>query len=107
MNRERAELLEEALWQNMEVTKRKREWKERAIAERKNKKSKKEVSGPSMRCDAPNMPAPDDTNPASTSSRVVSPSDHSMEVEDEEHAIVPPGDKGDRADGDQLKKKRK
>ncbi|KAG1733865.1 uncharacterized protein EDB91DRAFT_1084255 [Suillus paluster] len=37
INPQRIELLEEALWQNLETTKRKCEWHERAIAEQKNK----------------------------------------------------------------------
>ncbi|KAG1721724.1 uncharacterized protein EDB91DRAFT_1088369 [Suillus paluster] len=39
INPQRIELLEEALWQNLETTKRKCEWRERAITEQKNKRT--------------------------------------------------------------------
>jgi hypothetical protein len=35
--------MEEALWLNLETTKKKREWRDRAIAERKAKKAKHDV----------------------------------------------------------------
>jgi hypothetical protein len=43
LNPQRAELMEEALWLNLETTKKKREWRDRAIAERKAKKAKHNV----------------------------------------------------------------
>jgi hypothetical protein len=45
---QRAELMEEALWLNMETTKKKREWRDRSVAERWAKKLRTEVSGLSM-----------------------------------------------------------
>ncbi|KAG1789467.1 WD40-repeat-containing domain protein [Suillus plorans] len=42
---QRVELMEEALWMNLESAKKKREWRERSIAERKAKRSKSEVRG--------------------------------------------------------------
>ncbi|KAG2138512.1 hypothetical protein DEU56DRAFT_802102 [Suillus clintonianus] len=42
---QRAELMEEALWMSLESTKRKREWRDRAIADRKSKRAKGWVSG--------------------------------------------------------------
>ncbi|KAG1785779.1 uncharacterized protein HD556DRAFT_1313957 [Suillus plorans] len=43
-----AELMEEALWMNLKSAKKKCEWRERSIAERKVKRSKSEVSGRAM-----------------------------------------------------------
>ncbi|KAG1732612.1 hypothetical protein EDD22DRAFT_852717 [Suillus occidentalis] len=64
LNPQRAELLEEALWMNLETSKKKREWRDRSIAERRAARSNRHI--PSVRGTRRNTPHVDQGEGSST-----------------------------------------
>jgi hypothetical protein len=122
LNAQRAELMEEALWMSLETTKKKREWRDRAIAERKAKKPKREGStttpgegthleGPQMTPRIPSMApttTPTTQTPGASSSFADVPMDLELELglaEAEERERTA-GPKNDERRGEGSKKRR-
>ncbi|KAG1901954.1 uncharacterized protein F5891DRAFT_979073 [Suillus fuscotomentosus] len=111
LNPHRAELMEEALWMNLETAKKKREWRDRSIAERKAKRARPEVSGrPDMRkethphanvASASRTPTTSTPGPSSPSSTEPANREHAMDVEEGEERRT---EKGKRAEEDASKK---
>ncbi|KAG2739934.1 hypothetical protein P692DRAFT_20822875 [Suillus brevipes Sb2] len=116
---QRAELMEEALWLNMETTKKKREWRDRFVAERRAKRLRAEVSGlpmgrepyhraPTTQPAGPSTyhrtptPGSSTSSSSSTSAPNAARDGHAMDVEDDGRA-----NKDKHADHDPSKKPKK
>jgi hypothetical protein len=86
---QRAELMEEALWLNIETTKKKRKWRDRSVAKRRAKRLRTEVSGPSMgkdtHCRAPTTQTPGASTSSSNlaSTPIANDDGRTMDIEDD------------------------